>query len=59
MMWKQKKTGFYVYAAFEIIQPALPLIMGLGLVGGIMATVGLIFGVVFVVLYGLNLKHMS
>ena len=59
LMWKQKKTGFYVYTAFEIIQPALPLILGLGLVGGIMATVGFIFAAVFIILYGLNLKHMS
>lgn len=59
MMWKQKKTGFYVYAAFEVIQPLLPLFMGLGLIGGAMAILGLVFAIVFVVLYGLNLKHMA
>lgn len=59
MMWKQKKTGFYVYAAFEILQPLMPLFLGLGLAGGIMAVVGLIFAIVFIVLYGVNLKHMS
>jgi hypothetical protein len=59
MMWKQKKTGYYVYAAFEVIQPLIPLFLGLGLAGGIMAIVGLIFAILFVVLYGLNLKHMS
>lgn len=59
MMWKQKKNGYYVYAAFEVIQPLVPLFLGLGLAGGIMAVVGLIFAIVFVVLYGLNLKHMS
>ena len=59
MMWKQKKTGYYVYAAFEIIQPLIPLFLGLGLAGGIMAVVGLIFAILFIVLYGVNLKHMS
>ncbi len=59
MMWKQKKTGFYVYAVFELVQPIMPLILGLGLVGGIMATVGIIFAILFIILYGVNLKHMS
>jgi hypothetical protein len=59
LMWKQKKTGFYVYALFELVQPILPLVMGLGLVGGIMATVGIIFAILFIILYGVNLKYMS
>jgi hypothetical protein len=59
MMWKQKKTGYFVYAAFEILQPCVPLFLGLGLAGGIMAVVGLIFAILFVILYGLNLKHMA
>ena len=59
LMWKQKKMGFYVYCVFELIQPLLPLALGLGLVGGIMATVGIIFAILFIILYGVNLKHMS
>lgn len=59
MMWKQRKMGFWIYSIFEVGQAVLPLIMGLGLVGGMMATVGLIFSIVFVILYGVNLKHMS
>lgn len=59
MMWKQKKLGFYIYAPFEVIQPALPLIMGLGLLGGISAILGLVFSVVFIVMYALNLKYMN
>lgn len=59
MMWKQKKVGFYIYAPFEIIQPVMPIIFGLGLVGGLSAIVSLIFAIVFVVLYALNLKHMN
>jgi len=59
MMWKLKKTGFYIYAVFEIIQAIMPLCLGLGLAGGIMTVVSLIFGILFVILYGVNLKHMS
>lgn len=58
MMWKQKKVGFYIYAPFEIIQPVMPIIFGLGLVGGLTAIISLLFAVIFVVLYALNLKHM-
>ncbi len=53
-MWKLKKQGFYLYTAGELIPP----IVGVILVGGLMAT-GLIIPILFVVLYGLNLKHMS
>lgn len=59
MMWRLKKTGFYVYAAFEIIQAIMPLCLGLGLAGGIMTVIMLIFGILFVILYGVNLKYMS
>lgn len=59
MMWKQKKTGFYVYTAFEIIQPLIPLFLGMGLMGGAMAVVGLVLAIAFIIMYGLNLKHMS
>ncbi|MCE9538780.1 MAG: hypothetical protein K8R85_06135 [Bacteroidetes bacterium] len=59
MMWKQKKVGFYIYAPFEIIQPVMPIIFGLGLFGGLSAILSLIFAIVFVVLYALNLKHMN
>jgi|GEM_PF-452485 len=58
MMWKQKKVGFYIYTPFEIIQPVMPIIMGLGLVGGLTAIISLVFAIVFIVLYALNLKNM-
>lgn len=58
LMFKQKKLGYYIYAPFEIIQAALPLIMGLGLLGGLSAIVSIVIAVVFVVLYALNLKSM-
>ncbi len=59
LMWKQKKLGYFIYAPLEIIQAIIPLFFGLGfLVGGIVAIISLIFPIIFVVLYGLNLKHM-
>ncbi len=47
-MWKLKKLGFYIYAGANVIL----LIMSFGIFG-------LIFTALFIVLYGLNLKHMS
>ncbi len=59
MMWKQRKVGFWVYTVFEVIQAILPLVMGLGLIGGVTSILMLIFAILFIVLYGVNLKHMS
>lgn len=61
LMWKRNKIGFYVYVAFQLIQPIVPLLMGIELLGDMMtmAVWGVIIGVVFTVLYALNLKHMS
>lgn len=59
MMWKQKKTGFYIYAASELIQAIVPFILVGGLAGGISGIIYVIVAIVFIVLYGLNLKHMS
>src|ERR1035437_673990 len=59
LMWKQKKMGFYVYSVFELIQCVMPFVLVGGLVAGLMGTVMAIVAIVFIVLYGLNLKHMS
>lgn len=55
MMWKLKKTGFYLYTGANVIAAILPMVW-LGAAFGIM---GLLWPVVFIVLYGLNLKHLS
>ncbi len=62
-MWKLKKTGFYIYTAGELI-PTVASIALLGSMpgGGILASLGIIaalFPIAFVVMYGLNLKHMK
>jgi hypothetical protein len=72
MMWQLKKTGFYLYVAGELI-PYVGFLFGgtealsaagsmsgmgdafVGMAIGIM----LVFDVLFIVLYGLNLKHMK
>lgn len=59
LMWKQKKLGYFIYAPLEIIQAAMPIILGLGLLGSISAIISLVFAIAFVVMYGLNLKHMQ
>lgn len=59
MMWKLKKTGFYIYTVAQIATVAAPFVLVGGLAGGLMATLGAIFPVIFIILYALNLKHMS
>ena len=55
MMWKLKKTGFYVYTGANVIWAILPIVW----LGGGFAFMGLLWPVVFIVLYGLNLKHLK
>ncbi len=54
MMWKLKKTGFYVYTGTQLLGIVVPIVMG-----GEFGLWGAIFSAVFIVLYGMNLKHMS
>ena len=57
-MWKLKKMGFYVYVAGQVIAMAIPFIFPVMAGMGGMGVVGMIFPIVFIVLYGINLKHM-
>lgn len=54
MMWKLKKTGFYVYTGAQVLGIVVPMAMG-----GPFSLWTTVFSVLFVVLYGMNLKHMS
>ena len=58
LMWNLKKTGFYLYVAGIIVLVAAPLTMG-KLVGAIGATIIGFVGVVFIVMYAVNLKQMD
>jgi len=55
MMWKLKKTGFYVYTGANVVAFFLPMIMLEGVPFNVM---GFVFLAAFIVMYGLNLKHM-
>lgn len=48
MMWSLKKMGYYLYVAAQI------LIVAFGF-----SWIGLFFAALFIVLYGLNLKHLE
>jgi hypothetical protein len=58
-MWKQKKMGFYIYLVGEIA----PMIVSLSLMGASAfigwGILGVAFPATFIVLYLLNLKHLS
>ncbi len=65
-MWKLKRLGFYIY----IVGQLLPIIgsfmtmnsikMGAFASLGIIATIiGMMFPIAFIIMYGLNLKHMK
>jgi len=68
-MWKLKKMGFYIYAVCEIAPVVVALItigsaaFAFGAIGGgfmaVVAMLSMFFPVLFIILYALNLKHMS
>lgn len=60
MMWKQKKVGFFAYTGGQLLGIIVPIVLvGFsGMFGGIMA-LGAIFPIAFIIMYALNLKHMS
>lgn len=73
MMWKLNKKGFYLYIAGELL-PYIPmLVMGkqtismMGSMGGggaqaigiVVLVCMLVFDIVFIAMYGANLKHMK
>jgi hypothetical protein len=58
-MWKMKKMGYYVYVLGQLVAIITPIVLvGGGLFGGIMIVMA-IFPIAFIIMYGLNLKHMS
>jgi hypothetical protein len=57
-MRKLKRTGFFIYLVGEVAGPVAMLLM-VGGGGGIMATIGFIIPVVFIILYATQLKHLK
>ncbi len=58
LMWNLKKFGFYLYILGIIVLVAGPLAMG-KLVGAIGASILGFIGVIFIVMYAVNLKQMD
>ena len=59
MMWKQKKTGFYIYVVGEIVPPIISMVLvGMGGMGAL-GVLGFIVPIAFIIMYGVNLKHLS
>ncbi|MBC7887657.1 MAG: hypothetical protein H7Z13_07190 [Ferruginibacter sp.] len=61
MMWKLKKTGYYLYIVGTLVGIASPFIIyGSSNIMSIISSVLVGFiGVIFVILYGVNLKYMK
>lgn len=58
LMWGLKKNGYYVYILGVLAAIISPILIFGGFVGGTSAFVVGFIGVIFIILYGLNLKHM-
>ncbi|MBU0487706.1 MAG: hypothetical protein KKD31_07120 [Bacteroidetes bacterium] len=58
MMMKMKKTGFYLYAAANVILLFIPYAFGMPFMANAFILPFLITAG-FIVMYGVNLKHMS
>jgi hypothetical protein len=60
MMWKLKKTGFYIYVAGQIIPLVVSAVLiGASAFGGFALVMGAIFPIAFIIMYAVNLKYMS
>jgi hypothetical protein len=59
-MRKMRKNGFYLWLTGELLPILITVaIIGFNLMGGIVMGASLLFASVFIVLYALQLKHMS
>ncbi len=60
LMWKLKKKGYFIYIAGEIFPCIFSFVIFAGSpFGTFIATICSIFAITFIILYGVNLKHMS
>ncbi|MBM78857.1 MAG: hypothetical protein CL846_10280 [Crocinitomicaceae bacterium] len=55
-MWKLQKTGFFIYIGHHVFNLIIPVFFG----GEMLLTAAtLVFPAAFIVLYGLNFKHLK
>jgi hypothetical protein len=59
MMWTLRRTGYYVYIAGIVISIGTPMLFFPGTVGMIGSGFAAFIGLLFVGLYGMNLKDMT
>ena len=60
LMWNLKKTGFWSYVAGTFLLTIAPILLfGAGLIGIAASGFAAFFGVIFIVLYAIHLKHMA
>ena len=60
LMWKLKRTGFYIYVLGKLISLSYPFISGTtDTVLGILVLPVMILGIIFIILYASQLKYMS
>jgi len=58
LMWKLRKAGFYLYLAGVLVIVGSPLMMG-QLIGIISGFIRGFIGVIFIVMFAVNLKYMN
>lgn len=59
LMWGLTKKGYFIYIAGTLVLVLAPLFIFEGFVGAAASSSAAFIGVIFCVLYGLNLKHMK
>ena len=60
MMWKLRKTGFYLYAGSKIFILMVPfLFLGLNFFTLIAVSAASFFAILFIILYAVNMVHMK
>jgi hypothetical protein len=59
MMWQLRKAGFYLYIAGILISVVMPIaLFGGGLIGLMAGGISAFIGIIFIILYGVNMKYM-
>jgi hypothetical protein len=59
LMWKLKKTGFFIYLLGEIAPIVTAFTIGGGLLGASNAVFFAVTAIIFIILYSINLKHLN
>ncbi|MBX2951756.1 MAG: hypothetical protein KF870_04585 [Leadbetterella sp.] len=58
LMWGLRKTGFYVYVVGAIAAIIAPITIFGGFAGAMASSAAAFGGILFIILYALNLKHL-